>query len=139
MVNEVMLQPGYAREGPVNFVNKRNYSSRYIYNSNINLLDTEKAYKASVSLWKQWLNDIVTCTPVIPGRTFADVVKQNAYSCNTSAKKSVPLEVTQMHKLMGMPPESVKGENILCTVSPQVQVTRPQIYRNSYSGDECSH
>ena len=68
---------------------------------------------------------------MIPGRTFADVVKQNAYSCNTSAKKSVPLEASQMLKPKDMPPGSVKGENILCTASPQVRVTCPEIRRKN--------
>ena len=36
-----------------------------------------------------------------------------------------------MHKPKGMPPGSVKGENIQCTASPQVRVTRANILRRN--------
>ena len=120
MVKEVISQPGYARETVAGTKNKKIRPGRHVYNSNIDVLDVKKAYKASFALWKQWLLDSNSCKPVVPGRTFADVVKQNAYSCNTSAKKSVPLEVNQVCRLQGRPPESVKEENVRCTSSPQV-------------------
>ena len=101
-----------------------NYFVRHVYNSSIDILDVNKAYKAPFSLWKQWLLDSNTCKPMVPGRTFADVVKQNAYSSNSSGKKSVPLEAIQMFKPKGMSPESVKEENLHCTSSSQVRTTR---------------
>ena len=142
MVNEVTLQPGHARESDGKIGNKLFPSSRHVYNSSIDMFDVNKAYKAPFLLWKQWLLDssidifyvnkaykapfllwkqwLLDSKTVVPGRTFADVVKQNAYSSNTSGKKSVPLEAIQMYKLKGMPPESVKEENVPCTSSPQV-------------------
>ena len=127
MVKKVTSQPGCARKVSGKVENKKIYSSRHVYNSRLDVLGTQQAYKAPFALWKQWLTDSNTCKPVIPSRTFAGVVKQNAYSCNISAKKSVPLEATQMYKPKGMPPGSVKEENIQCTASPQVPVTPANI------------
>ena len=127
MVKKVTSQPGCAQEVSGKVENKKTYSSRHVYNSRLDVLGTQQAYKAPFALWKQWLTDSNTCKPVIPGRTFADVVKQNAYSCNISAKKSVPLEATQMYKPKGIPPGSVKEENIQCTASPQVPLTPANI------------
>ena len=132
MVIEVTLQPGYAREVPVKIVNKQIHPSRHVYNSSIDVPGIEKA---PFSLWKQWLSDSNSCKPLVPGRTFADVVKQNADSCNTSAKKFVPLEATQMHKPEGMSPGSVKGANIRCTSSPQVRITPANRNTNTADSD----
>ena len=92
-----------------------------MYSTVSNVSSVQKAYKASPSLWKQWFTESNTCRPVIPGRTFADVVKQNAYSCNIGASKSVPLEATQLCGLKGVPLGPVKEKNVSGTVSPQVQ------------------
>ena len=120
MVKEVTSQPGCAREVVKNIKIR---PDRHVYNSTIDVLEVKKAFKAPFPLWKQWLLDSNTCKPVVPGRTFADVVKQNAYSCNNSAKNSVPLEATQMCKPQGKLPEPVKEETVHCTSSPQVRAT----------------
>ena len=50
MVNEVTLQPGHAWKSAVKIVNKLFPPTRHVYNSNIDISDANKAYKAPVSL-----------------------------------------------------------------------------------------
>ena len=121
MVNEVTLQPGRARDSVNRNVDK--FSSRCVYNTVIDVSDVHKGNKAPHSVWKQWLSESNTCKPVVTGRTFADVVKQNPYSCNISADKSEPLEVMQVVSRKGKPLGSGKETNISRTVSPQVRTT----------------
>ena len=63
----------------------------------------QETYEASPALWKQWFTESNTCKPVIPGRTSADVVEQNAYSSNIGATKSVSQEATQSCGPKGLP------------------------------------
>ena len=61
----------------------------------MNVSRVHTAYRAPHSVWKQWFTESNRCKPVVLIRTFADVVKQNAYSHNISGNKSGPLEAIQ--------------------------------------------
>ena len=67
MVNEVTLQPGYARESAVKIYNKQFYPSRYVYNSSIDVLGLNSGNSGYLT--------VILVNLLLPGRTFADVVK----------------------------------------------------------------
>ena len=70
------------------------------------------------------------CKPLVPGRTFADVVKQNAYSHN-SVNISRPLEEMQAVSRQSKLPGSVKEANISSsTVSIQGHTTHMRSCKN---------
>ena len=72
MTNRVSVQPGRAQDMVVKNVNSAYFHDRVVYNIVVNVSEVEKAYT-----WKQWLTDSDRCKSVLPGMTFADVVKQN--------------------------------------------------------------
>ena len=57
----------------------------------VNNNDIIRAYGAAQSVWKRWLQFSIMCKPVVTSRTFADVVKHNAYIQNCSEQMKLPL------------------------------------------------
>ena len=124
MINRFSLQPSCALDVVVKNVYSAYFHDRVVYNTVVNVSDAEKAYGASHLTWKQWLTGSNMYKRVVTGKTFADTVKQNAYSHNNSVKNSANLEARQGVSRQGRLPGSVKEVNILrSTVSHQVKAT----------------
>ena len=119
----VSLQPGRAGDIVDKKANKI-FQGRFVYNTVMNVSDVQTANRALHLIWKQWLTGSNMCKPLVPGRTFADVDKQNAYSHNNSFNISRPLGEMQAVSRQGKLPGSVKEANLSSsTVSPQGHAT----------------
>ena len=77
MVNKAPLQLDYGQGNSDRSVQNKYFAGRNVYNVYVN---HSNVYGASQSAWGQWLKDSNMCKPVVAGRTFVHVVKQNAYT-----------------------------------------------------------
>ena len=92
MVDRAQLQPDhvqenfqiFSRNGPTvvystaNVVNNQ-YSCRFVYNqsvSDLNILKQE--ISATRATWKNWLAASDSCKPVIPGKSYPNVLKTDS-------------------------------------------------------------
>ena len=104
MVDRAQLQPDHVQENvlklskngptvvysnPANVVNNQ-YSCRFVYTrsvSDLNILKQEMS--ATRATWRKWLAASDSCKPVIPGKSYAEVLKTDSqWKCMHSRAKS---------------------------------------------------
>ena len=112
LVNRAQLQPDHVQEDflillitvvystPANIINNQ-YSCRFVYNqsvSDLNILKQEMS--ATRATWREWLAASDSCKPVIPGKSYAEVLKTDLQlQCmNSCAKNGV---ATQQGRPLG--------------------------------------
>ena len=112
LVSRAQLQPDHVQEDflillitvvystPANIINNQ-YSCRFVYNqsvSDLNILKQEMS--ATRATWREWLAASDSCKPVIPGKSYAEVLKTDLQlQCmNSCAKNGV---ATQQGRPLG--------------------------------------
>ena len=106
MVTEAKLQPDYVPKEVSSGYNIKLFSSRFVYTSSLCRLSVNTELNASRGKWKDWFNTSSMYKPVVPGRSFADVVRKNSAREGPTNRK--PLVNTQVVNKTGEPLELAK-------------------------------
>ena len=122
MVHKVHIQPDCVQNQGNKVCKNNKFAFRYVFNSSSCRKNVVTECQASRWEWMKWFNDSNSCKPVVPGKSFADVVRANLGQKGHG--QAAPLVGTQVASKPGEPLELFKEDVKLSNNQPQHAVRK---------------